>query len=98
MKIILLLALVSSCVSRKKINAAIWLNNFPLPEDICEANPDLKQYGFYRKLNTGNFEFMSACKPAAKDWLSMHKDDFKKLMNRATLPDESEKAIEAGKP
>jgi acid phosphatase class B len=69
-------------VSRKKIEAAIWLNNFP-PKELCERNPELHQYGFYRKLNNGKLEFVSICKEEAKKYLTMYKDDLDEIMQEA---------------
>jgi hypothetical protein len=71
------------------LNAAIWLNNGPLPESVC-ADPHNKLYGFYRRLNDGNFEFVSFCNPKANEWVSMHKDDFARLIDRATRPNKKE--------
>lgn len=38
----------------------------------------------YRKLNGGKFEFLSFCDKKSNEFLSMHKDDFERLMNEAT--------------
>lgn len=76
------------CISRKKINAHIWLNNAQIPEENCDRDPAIKLYGFYRKLNTGELEFVSFCTKKARDFVSMRKSDFEKLMNEATVPDE----------
>jgi hypothetical protein len=73
-------------VSRKEIRAAIWLNNGPIPKEICEREPEVAWYGFYRRLNNGKLEFVSFCNPDSKEWLAMHKDDFAELINRGTAP------------
>lgn len=78
----LLLILCQGCVSRKKIEAAIWLNNFP-PQELCAKNPELHEYGFYRKLNNGKFEFVSICKEEARLYLTMYKDHFDNIMQEA---------------
>jgi hypothetical protein len=92
-----LLILCQGCVSKREINAAIWLNNSPLPVEICERDPVLKQYGFYRRLNNGKFEFISFCDEKARNWLSMHKDDFNRIMDRINEPNDSKKAIKVMK-
>jgi hypothetical protein len=51
----------------------------------------LKDYGLYRRLNNGNFEFVSFCDSKAKEFLSMYKSDLEDLLNEQT---DSEKAIE----
>lgn len=48
-------------------------------------NPELWDYGFYRKLNDGTFEFMPYCNPIARDYISMTKEDFKKILD-STIP------------
>jgi len=67
---------------RSEINASIWLNNAPLPEELCQTHKELNDYGFYRKLNDGNLEFISFCNKDAAQWLSMHQSDFEKLMDK----------------
>jgi len=82
------------CVSRQELNAAIWLNNAPLPDELCDASPLNRLYGFYRRLNDGKIEFVSFCNPDAADWISMHKDDFKRLLDRGTRPNKRNKEFE----
>jgi hypothetical protein len=81
---------VSGCISRKKIRAYIWLNNSPIPQEICAREPSLFDYGVYRKLNDGKLEFVSFCESKAKEFLSMHKSDFERILNENT---DSEKAV-----
>lgn len=83
----LLMFFQTSCVTlskteRRKIEAAIWLNNSPLPESICLNE---SQYGFYRRLNSGKFEFVSFCKEEAKRFVAIHEKDLEKLLE-ITLP------------
>lgn len=90
MKVLLLLAMAtafSGCIDRDQIEASIWLNN-GLPQDLCDQEPELHDYGFYRKLNDGSLEFVSFCDPKSKEWLSMHSDDFNRLMDEAGMPKE----------
>lgn len=63
----------------------MWLNNGPIPADICEREPDLKLRGFYRRLNSGKLEFISFCNPIANDLLGIHKTDLEKILD-ALLP------------
>lgn len=83
-----LLMTSQACVTRREIQAAIWLNNSPIPKEFCERDPDLKLYGFYRRLDSGKLEFMPFCNSKAREWVSMHKDDFNRLMDIATEPDD----------
>lgn len=82
--LIILLVTLTGCpgVTRREVEATIWLNNTPIPNDICEREPELKSYGFYRRLNDGKFEFMSFCNPEAVQWLSIHKDEFFRFMDK----------------
>jgi hypothetical protein len=59
----------------------LWLNNTPIPQDICEREPILKDYGLYRRLSTGNFEFISFCDSKVNQFYSMNKDDLARLLN-----------------
>jgi len=43
--------------------------------------PSLWDYGFYRRLNTGQLEFISFCDPRAADWIAVHKADLKKILD-----------------
>ena len=72
-------------ITRKQVDAAIWLNNAPIPADICEREPQLKQYGFYRKLDNGKIEFLSFCKPSAGQWVAVYGPQFYKFLD-ALLP------------
>ena len=82
----LLLCMISlvSCrqPKRAEVNARIWLNNAPIPIEICLREPELERYGFYRKLNDGSFEFISFCSTEASHWVAMFEDDFKDLMDK----------------
>lgn len=85
---LLLLISFQGCLSRREIQAAIWLNNTPIPKEICEQVEDLKLYGFYRRLDSGKLEFMSFCNKEARNFIGMHKDDFERLLN-STIPEEN---------
>jgi hypothetical protein len=60
----------------------MWLTNAPVPVDVCEREPLLKDYGLFRKLNDGKLEFISICNPQIKHWLSIHEIDFKDLLDK----------------
>jgi hypothetical protein len=94
---LLLLMISPACVSKREINAAIWLNNTPIPQDICDRQIELWSYGFYRKLNNGKIEFVSFCKKEAREWLAMNKVDFNKFMDQVTVPNEPKRKGEINK-
>lgn len=94
MKILITLLLLSSCITRKKISAYIWLNNSPVPQELCLREPALNDYGLYRKLNDGRLEFVSFCDVKARQFLSMHKDDFERLINKQTDSEQAVKILE----
>lgn len=85
---LLLLATItlSGCVTRGQIEAAIWMNN-GLDPALCGPSkaeskyPELWDYGHYRRLNSGKFEFMPYCDPRSKKWLSMYERDFQRVMD-----------------
>lgn len=83
---VLLLAGLSGCVEREQLEAALWLNNGmdaalcgPSKED--SPHPELWDYGFYRKLNSGKIEFIAYCSPIARKWISIYKRDFNLVMD-----------------
>lgn len=78
---------LSSCVTRGEVRAYFYLNN-GLPADLCEREPRLRDYGFYRRLNDGRFEFVSFCSPDAKRYLGILDDDLERLLDK-TLPKEN---------
>ena len=68
--------------SRGEIEAKVWNNNFPLPQEICDKSPELQDYGFYRRLNDGRLEIQSVCNPLLPNMVSMKYDDFKALLDQ----------------
>jgi len=64
--------------TRSEVNALVWLNNFPVPQDAvnhCE-------YGFYRRLNDGNLEFFSICNPNMPKMVSMKDSEYQALLDQ----------------
>ena len=90
---IILLVTATACISRKEIEAVIWLNNSPLPAELCTREPILSQYGFYRRLNNGKFEFISFCNPEATKWFAIHEKDMANILDQ-TLPSKEKKKLE----
>ena len=87
--LVLLLSIpLSSCVTRNQIDALVWLNNMPLPADVCALNPVLNNYGFYRRLNDGHLEFISACNQSAlaPHMVSMKDTDYEMLLDQLNKP------------
>lgn len=85
---VLMLSIVfffSGCVTREEVKAYVWLNN-GMPAEICAREPELLNYGFYRRLNDDKFEFISFCDERAKNWLGIYKADFEKMLD-ALLPE-----------
>jgi len=68
-------------VTREQVDAAVWLNN-GLPSDLCDKEPRLKDYGFYRKLDAGGYEFKPFCDADAKDWVSVQRDQYNNVMDQ----------------
>lgn len=75
-----LMICLTSCLTRKEIEATIWLNNAPIPASLCKDG--VEKRGFYRRLDSGKIEFVSFCSPEAKHWLSIHKDDLQKILDQ----------------
>lgn len=95
--LVLLCAMIfQGCLTRQQVRAYTWLNNSPLPADLCEKNPELQNYGFYRRLKDGKLEFVSFCQPCeppkacAADFISIYKVDFENVLDKL-LPRKKEK-------
>ena len=82
-KLTLPMLLFFGCVTREKIEATIWLTNAPLPLEYCEQIPELKMYGFYRKLNNNKIEFVSFCKKESRDFVTMPRSEFDEILDQA---------------
>ena len=82
--------LLQGCPSRAEIDAEIWLNSGITP-DVCAKYPELKQFGIYRKLDTGKYEFISYCTTvpdangnqvnAVQQYLSVNAQKFNKFLD-----------------
>ncbi len=81
--IILISLFTFGCITRDEVNATIWLNNFKAIQENCLKFPELYDFGFYRKLNSGKIEFISICSETAKDMLSIYKVDYNNLLDKA---------------
>jgi hypothetical protein len=80
----LLFLLSQGCVSRARINANLWYG-LAVPQNICEKEPEIRNYGIFRKLSNGNFEFVSICSDEYEHFFSIHKDDLERLLNEAGI-------------
>lgn len=79
------------CVNRTQIRANLWLNN-GLPADLCASEPRLKDYGFYRRLKDGGFEFIPFCDAAlTPHMLAIVDTDLDALLDQAGVPQENGK-------
>ena len=58
--------LLPACINRKQIRAEVWLNS-GLPAELCPEGSEIHKYGIYRKLNSGNYQFISYCALGQKD-------------------------------
>lgn len=93
--LIILTIALTSCITRKEVQAHIWLNNFMgdgtsgstvYIKDLCDRTPELNTVGFYRVLDSGKKEFISVCNPIARNMLSITRADFQKILDE-NLPE-----------
>jgi hypothetical protein len=66
--------------TRSEIDSVFWLNNSNALLDACAESIDLRDVGFYRRLESGDFELVSFCNENAQDFLSIYKDDLEKIL------------------
>lgn len=79
--ILCLVCLGAGCPSRPEIEAYVWLNN-GLPPELCAKHPELRDYGFYRRLNDGKVEFIAFCDPLSVHWLAVYDRDYQRLLDK----------------
>lgn len=80
----------SSCVTRKQIETATWLNNFnAIPDEACYPGKALYRVGFFRRLDDGKFQFVSICSDTGNKMLSATAEDYKKLIDAALKNDKN---------
>lgn len=77
-------ALISGCISKQEIRASVWLNNGMDPE-ICKTVPAVRNYGFYRRLDSGKLEFKPYCDADSVHWLSIFDQDLDRILD-GTIP------------
>ena len=79
--------LIQGCktLTRAEIDAITFHNNGPLPEHLCNTYPELWDYGFYRTIDSGGFEFLSWCNGNVTDYLTFKESDVNELIDE-TLP------------
>jgi hypothetical protein len=82
-------------VTRERVNAYLWLNNTPIPQEICDREPLLKDYGLFRRLNNGGFEFISFCESKVNQFYSMNKDDLARILNGTKKMSNEKRAIKS---
>jgi hypothetical protein len=78
-------------VTRADIEAEAWLNS-GLPSDICSLNPELREFGLYRKLDDGRYEVIPYCAPQSRDYTAFRSDKLKEFLD-ALLPKETKERI-----
>lgn len=70
-------------MTKNEVMTTIWLTNAPLPQEYCDQIPELKKYGFYRKLKDGKIEFVSYCKKESRAFIAIPESQFYELLERA---------------
>ena len=90
---------LSACVTREKVEADIFLND-KIPESLCPVDSNLWHYGIARVVLCKNkpesefcqngeesFEqFIPYCDPVIEQYLSMHREDAVKWLDKLTTP------------
>jgi hypothetical protein len=69
-----------SCISRPRISSKLWLANVPIPQEICQRESALNDYGYYRKLSDNRIEFVSFCEQKSNQFVSITKADLARLL------------------
>lgn len=93
------LVFLFACVSREEINAALFLHE-QIPEDVCEARPELKRIGIKRTVKcTPELvdigackpdqdtvrEFLSYCKPQITRYYGVNEKELEEILKKARV-------------
>lgn len=83
--LVMTLALLSSislqgCLNRAEVKAEIWLNS-GLPKDVCDAHPELMEFGMYRMLDSGKFEVLPYCSANAQTYYGINAQKFDAILD-----------------
>jgi hypothetical protein len=81
---VLLTMFLVSCqtITRPEVDAETWLHS-AIPQELC--TPEIRQYGIYRKLDDGTFEFISYCQTEVKNYIGFNTEKFQRVLD-ALLP------------
>jgi hypothetical protein len=94
---LIVLILLSSCISRRDIDAVLWSHD-RVPSSVCAREPKLEDLGIARKVNCTEelveigicrpgqitkTEFISVCQPEIKNYLSIEKKELEALLKKA---------------
>lgn len=91
--------LLSGCVTRAEVEMDIFIAE-RVPESVCNQAPQINNYGIYRVILCKNRpdsqfcqngeesfeEFIPYCDPAMNEYLSMHREDANKWLEKLTRP------------
>jgi len=92
MRLIIILLLLTNCITLRKANYPVFLHD-RINEEICAMNPDLHLHGIYRAISCDNapkdFEFCRGegvesynevipyCSDDIEDYIGIEQSDFK---------------------
>lgn len=97
MERLVVLLILSSCISRQEIEAVMWPHD-KVPSAICAREPQLENIGIYRKVTctrelvdvgicapgqATKTEFVSVCQPEIKQYLSIEKSELDAILKKA---------------
>lgn len=97
LSLFLMALLMLSCVSRKDVEAVLFLHD-QIPAETCDRAPELRKIGVYRKVTCTPklvevgickpgqkkiTEFLSYCRDQIRNYFGAHKDDVARLLKQA---------------
>lgn len=80
----LILFLLCACVTQQEVRGQLYLND-GLPKELCDAHPELKEYGVYRVVEDHE-EMLPYCSNRIKEFLSADRVYVEEWLRRATRP------------
>jgi hypothetical protein len=73
---------LNSCVTKKQVEAATWLNNFnTIPKEYCLPGGPMYNLAYYRRLDDGKLQILRLCAGQNHLMFSVWHEDYKKIMD-----------------
>jgi hypothetical protein len=71
----------TTLIKKTDLGVAAWINNTDAMQDLCKKIPELKEFGFYRRIDLENLQFLSFCDKNSSRMIAFKDEDVEKILN-----------------